>query len=155
MAYHRWMYRGGRPNWWARWQNWLSATVFSLGVAPNHAVTLEVIGRKSGKPISFPLVLVVVDSQRYLVSMLGSEANWVRNLQATGGRATLHHGQHEEVVLTEIDPALRAPILKTYLGRAPGARPHIPVSKDAPLAEFEPVAAEYPVFLVEPASKVN
>ena len=152
MAYYRWMYRGGRPNWWAKWQNWLSATLFSLGIVPNYAVTLEVTGRKTGKPIRFPLVMTVVDGERYLVSMLGNEVNWVRNLQATGGRATLHHGKREEVVLREIEPALRAPILKTYLGRAPGARPHIPISKDAPLAEFEKVASQYPVFRVESAT---
>lgn len=152
MAYHRWMYRGGRPNWWAKWQNWLSATVFALGVVPNHAVTLEVVGRKSGKTISFPLVMALVDGERYLVSMLGADANWVRNLEATGGRATLRHGQREEVLLTEVAPALRAPILKSYLQRAPGARPHIPVSKDAPLAEFEQVAAQYPVFKVQAAA---
>jgi hypothetical protein len=99
------MYRGGRPNWWAKWQNWLSATVFALGVVPNHAVTLEVVGRKSGKTISFPLVMALVDGERYLVSMLGADANWVRNLEATG-RATLHHGKREEVVLGEIEPAL-------------------------------------------------
>ena len=152
MAYYRWMYRGGRPNWWAKWQNWLSAALFSLGIVPNYAVTLEVTGRKTGNPIRFPLVMTVVDGERYLVSMLGNEVNWVRNLQATGGRATLHHGKREEVVLREIEPALRAPILKTYLGRAPGARPHIPISKDAPLAEFEKVASQYPVFRVESAT---
>jgi hypothetical protein len=96
--------------------------------------------------------MAVVNGERYLISMLGNEANWVRNLQATGGRATLSHGKREEVVLREIDPALRAPILKAYLGRAPGARPHIPISKDAPLAEFEKVASQYPVFRVEPAA---
>lgn len=29
-----------------------------------------------------------------------------------------------------------------------GARPHFPVSMDAPEAEFAPIAARYPVFLV-------
>jgi deazaflavin-dependent oxidoreductase (nitroreductase family) len=146
------MYRGGRPNWWAKWQNWLTAVVFSWGVAPNYTVTLEVVGRKSGKPISFPLVMIVMNGERYLVCMLGNDANWVHNLQAAGGRAALRHGKREEVVLKEIAPAQRAPIIKYYLQRAPGARPHIPISKDAPLAEFEKVAAQYPVFRVEPAA---
>jgi hypothetical protein len=34
------------------------------------------------------------------------------------------------------------------LQRAPGARPHVPVSKDAPLAAFEQIAPAYPVFHV-------
>lgn len=37
---------------------------------------------------------------------------------------------------------------KAYLQRAPGARAHIALDKDAPLAEFEKIAGELPVFLV-------
>ncbi|MGN9893956.1 hypothetical protein [Micromonospora sp. L31] len=36
---------------------------------------------------------------------------------------------------------------------APGARPHLPVDRRAPLAEFEAVADRYPVFRVEPAPR--
>jgi hypothetical protein len=42
----------------------------------------------------------------------------------------------------------RPPIIKSYLQRAPGAVPHVPVNKNAPLAEFETIAAQYPVFVV-------
>ena len=149
MAFHRWLYRSGRPNLLAKAMNRVSAILHTRGVAPNYFVTLEVVGRKSGKTISFPLVMIVVDSERYNVSMLGPEANWVHNLRATEGKATLRHGAVESVHLTEVDIAQRAPILKLYLKRAPGARPHIPVDPDAPLAEFEAIAADYPVFRVE------
>ena len=145
----RWYYRGGRPNRVAKFLNRISAILHSTGVAPNYMVTLEVVGRKSGKTISFPLVMTVIESERYLVSMLGEEANWVKNLQAAGGRATLRHGVTEQVRLEEVDPVLRPPILKAYLKHAPGGRPHIPVDKDAPLAEFEKVAAQIPVFQVQ------
>lgn len=148
-GWYHWLYRGGRPNAVARVMNGVSALLHALGVAPNYMVTLEVVGRKSGKVISFPLVMVVVNGERYLVSMLGQEANWVQNLKATGGQATLRHGRTERVRLHEVAVAQRPPILQAYLKRAPGARPHIPVSKDAPLAEFQAVAAEYPVFRVE------
>jgi hypothetical protein len=40
--------------------------------------------------------------------------------------------------------------LRVYLQRAPGARPHIPVDKDAPLADFDRIAPAYPVFRVVP-----
>ena len=43
----------------------------------------------------------------------------------------------------------RAPILRRYLQVAPGARPHIPLDRRAPLAEFERIAALYPVFRVD------
>jgi hypothetical protein len=94
-------------------------------------------------------VLATVNDERYLVSMLGPEANWVRNVKAANGEATLRHGQKEHVLLTEVPVDQRAPILKVYLQRAPGARPHVAVSKDAPLAEFEKIAPQYPVFRVE------
>ena len=55
------------------------------------------------------------------------------------------------VRLEEVDLAARAPILRRYLAVAPGARPHLPVDRRAPLEEFEQIAAEFPVFRVRPA----
>jgi len=144
----RWMYRGERPNRLARILNRASAVVFARGIARNYLVTLEVTGRRSGRRISLPLVMVIVDGQRYLVSMLGGNAAWVRNIRAAGGKAVLQHGRREEVRLEEIPASQRAPVLKPYLQRAPGARPHVAVDKDAPLSEFERIAATIPVFRV-------
>jgi len=45
-------------------------------------------------------------------------------------------------------------VLKAYLKRAPGARPHVPVHKDAPPPEFERIAAQFPVFRVIPGARV-
>ena len=42
----------------------------------------------------------------------------------------------------------RAPLLKAYLRRAPGARPHIDIDKDAPLSEFAKIAEAIRVFRV-------
>ena len=122
--------------------------MYSLGIAPNYLVTLEVLGRRSGRAISFPLVMTVVDGHRYLVSMFGAEVAWVRNLRAARGHALLRHGRTEQVRLEEIEIEKRAPVLKAYLQRAPGARPHVPVDKDAPLEEFEAIAAQIPVYRV-------
>jgi hypothetical protein len=148
MAFKRWMYRGGRPNLVARIQNRGWAILHSIGIYPERFVTLEVAGRKSGKIVSFPLAMVTLGGERYLVSMLGDDTNWVRNVRASVGRAELVHGAREQVLLEEVDPGQRAPVLKAYLQIAPGARPHIPVSKDALLSEFEKIAAEFPVFTV-------
>jgi deazaflavin-dependent oxidoreductase (nitroreductase family) len=144
----RWLYRGQRPNWVARMLNRAWAAVASSGVASNYLVTLEVTGRKSGRTVSLPVVVAVVDGQRYLVSMLGENVRWVHNVRAAGGRAVLRSGGREEVHLEEVPADLRAPILRAYLQRAPGARPHVPVNKDAPIAEFEKVATAFPVFRV-------
>jgi deazaflavin-dependent oxidoreductase (nitroreductase family) len=144
----RWLYREQRPNRIARMLNRAWAVLFSSGILPDYMVTLEVTGRKSGRTVSLPVAVAVVDGERYLVSMLGENTNWVLNVRAAGGRAVLRSGSREEVHLEEVPAEQRAPILKAYLQRAPGARPHVPVDKDAPLAEFEKVAAAFPVFQV-------
>ncbi|HYX48951.1 MAG TPA: nitroreductase/quinone reductase family protein [Ktedonobacteraceae bacterium] len=145
---NRWLYRGQRPNWIARTLNRVSAAVASTGVTSKIMVSLETIGRTSGRTISQPMVVAVVDGQRYLVSMLGENVNWVKNVRAANGKAVLRSGSREEIQLEEVPVDQRAPILKEYLQRAPGARPHIPVDKDAPLADFEKVAADLPVFRI-------
>jgi len=152
MGLKRWFYRDGRPNRLARILDRGTAALYALGVAPNYLVTLEVRGRRSGRTIALPLVMVVAGGERYLVSMLGEGANWVRNVRAAGGDATLRHGRREEVRLEELAVDRRAPVLGTYLKRAPNARTHLPVPKDAPPAEFERVASRFPVFRVTPRS---
>ena len=149
MAIKRWMYRGGRPNQLTKIINMGWAFLHTLGIFPGRFVTLEVAGRQSGKTISFPLAMTMINSERYLVSMLGEKANWVLNIKAAGGKARLRYGISEQVILEEVDSKQRAPILKAYLQIAPGARPHIPVSKDAPIAEFEKIASKYPVFRLD------
>jgi hypothetical protein len=147
-AAKRWLYRGNRPGALARLLNRGFAALHASRRAPEHWVTLEVIGRRSGRPISFPLVMLIQGGERYLVSMLGTEAAWVRNAAAAGNRAVLIHGSRERVRLEEVATARRAPLLKAYLRLAPGARPHVPVDKDAPLDAFGAIAAEFPVFRV-------
>lgn len=148
--YLRYLYRSGRPNWWARVQNDLSACLFSRGLWPSRAAALEIKGRASGKPITFPVVIAVVDGDRFLVSMLGEDVNWVKNLRADDHRAVLRHGRVEPVRLVEVPVAERAPLIQRYVEVAPGGRPHIPVDRREPVEAFEAVAADYPVFRIEP-----
>ena len=148
MNVKKWLYRGGRPNWLANAINRCWAAVHALGVAPNRLVTLEVRGRRSGRPIRLPLVMAVFEGERYVVSMLGPDVDWVRNVKAAGGKATLVHGRREEVCLEEVPAERRAPVLKAYWRSAPGARAHLPVQKDAVLADFEQIAPQIPVFRV-------
>ncbi|MEU7812149.1 nitroreductase/quinone reductase family protein [Pseudonocardia sp. NPDC049154] len=150
MTVRRWLYRGGRPNRLARGADRLTAALFARGAGPDHLVALEVRGRRSGRTVGLPLVVAEVHGERYLVSMLGDRVNWVRNVRAAEGEAVLRHGRREEVHLDEVAPEQRAPVLKAYVGRAPNARTHIPVDKDAPLREFARVAPRFPVFRVVP-----
>lgn len=125
--------------------------MYSFGVIlPDRAVTLEVVGRRTGRLVSLPLVAVRYDGERYLVAMLGANTGWVRNVRAAEGRAVLRHGRREPVRLVEVPAGARAPILRRYLAVAPGARAHLPVDRRAPLAEFERIAASIPVFRITP-----
>jgi len=148
-TFRRWMYRGQRPNWLARLLNGLTEPFAAAGIgAGSGLVTLEVTGRTSGRTVALPVVIAHINGQRYLVSMLGENVQWVKNVRAAGGRAVIRSGSRAEVHLAEVPVDQRAPILQAYLRRAPGARAHVPLTLDAPLAAFEQIAGAYPVFRV-------
>ena len=144
------MYEGGRGNETARRLSRFWAAVFALGLAPKRWVTLEVVGRRSGRITRFPLGMADWEGRWYLVPMLGENCNWVQNVRTANGRVTLRHGRAKECELIELPAHERAPILRRYLQTVPGARPHVPVDPTAPLADFEAIAAGYPVFKVLP-----
>ena len=125
----------------------MGALSFAKGVGPSAAATLEVRGYKSGRIVSFPVVVADYQGERYLVSMLGQKANWVRNLRADG-HAVLRRGRPEDVSLVEDFSDSRAAILRRYLEVAAGARPFFPIDRHAPIDEFERIVDQYPVFRV-------
>jgi hypothetical protein len=146
----RTMYAGGRANATARRLARFWATVLGTGLFPQRWVTLEVVGRRTGRLTRFPLGMADWHGDWYLVPMLGENCNWVRNVRAAGGLVTIRHGRARACRLVEVPVTERAPILKRYLQKVPGARPHIPIDRNASLAEFEAIAANYPVFRVLP-----
>lgn len=149
-AFQRWQYRGGRPRWSARISNRLGAIAFAAGIGPKSAATIEVRGHKTGRTISFPVVVADYEGDRYLVAMLGHKTNWVHNVRADS-HAVVQQGKREGVSLVEEFSANRAAILRRYLELAPGARPFFPVDRRAPLGDFERIIHGYPVFRLVPA----
>ena len=148
-TFRQWMYRGQRPNWLARILNRVDAALGASGVGARYGlVTLEVTGRASGRTISLPVAIAVVNGERYLVSMLGENVQWVKNVRAARGRAVIHSSGREEVSLEDVPVEQRASILKAYVRRAPGARSHMRVNQHAPLEEFEKIAGAYPTFRI-------
>jgi deazaflavin-dependent oxidoreductase (nitroreductase family) len=143
------MYAGGRGDRTARRFARLWARVFALGLMPRRWVTLEVAGRNSHKVTRFPLGMTDWRGRWYLVSMLGQNCNWVKNVRAANGEVVLRRRRSRAAHLIEVPEAERAPILQRYLQTVPGGRPHIPVDRHAPLSEFATVAADYPVFEVD------
>lgn len=147
-SFQRWQYRGGHPSWSARISNRLGAIVFAAGIGPGHAATLAVRGHKTGRTISFPVVVADYQSQRYLVAMLGQKTKWVRNLRADGQAALLTRRKRESIMLVEDFSDDRAAILRRYLDLAPGARPFFPIDRQAQVADFDRIVNDYPVFRV-------
>jgi hypothetical protein len=93
-------------------------------------------------------VVADYEGEQYLVSMLGADTNWVKNVRVAGGDVVLSHRGRRRVRLEEVAVDQRAPVLRRYLDCAPGARAHFPLHPGAPTAEFERIAADYPVFHV-------
>lgn len=145
----RQIYRNNQPGTIARFLNRLFALQYGAAkMARDRDVTIEVRGRSSGRRVTFPVVMADYDGNWYLVSMLGNSANWVQNVRAAHGHAVIRHGDIHEVELVEVPVEKRAPILRRYLDVAPGARPHLPITRRAPLIEFERIAADFPVFRI-------
>jgi len=153
--FRRRLYKDGRPNRLARVANRITAWLHSAGIWPQRYVTLEIRGRRSGRAIKFPLVMADYEGDRYLVSMLGNDVNWVHNVLAAGGEAVLHHGRRERVRLTLVDVKNRPPIIRRYLDCAPGARPHVPVDRGASLEAFAEIAPRIPVFRVDSTDRLS
>jgi F420H(2)-dependent quinone reductase len=145
----RGMYATGRGNATARWLARVWAAVFGVGLFPRRWVTLEVTGRSSGRLTRFPLGMADWQGEWYLVSMLGEDCNWVRNVRAAGGRCVLRRGRARPCLLVAVPVSERPAILRRYLQTVPGARPHLRVDPAAPLAAFADVADRYPVFRVD------
>jgi hypothetical protein len=142
------MYSGHRGNLTARRFARFWSALFAWGLAPRRWVTLEVVGRRSGKVLRFPLGQADLDGERYLVSMLGNDCNWVRNVRAAHGHVTLVRRTSVSCLLVEVPVDQRAPIIKRYVNQVPGARPHIPVERHADIADFEVIAPDFPVFRI-------
>jgi deazaflavin-dependent oxidoreductase (nitroreductase family) len=147
----RLFYRDWHPTRLGRWVNRLQGLWASLGLPPSFVATLEVRGRKSGQVRSNPIVIVDLDGKRYLVSMLGPDSDWVKNVAAASGEAVLRQGRRTRVHLTPVPVEQRAPILREYVRIAPSGRQHFPLPVGASEAEFAALADHYPVYRMEPS----
>jgi deazaflavin-dependent oxidoreductase (nitroreductase family) len=147
----RYFYRDWRPTRAGRWVNRFTAWLTRLGLFPALMAVLEVRGRKSGEPRTVPVVIATVAGKGYLVSMLGPQSDWVKNVEAAGGAAILHEGRRQRPVhLVAVPVAERGPIIQEYVRVATSGRTHFPVAVDAPLSKFQAVADRYPVYRIDP-----
>lgn len=147
----RLFYRDWRPTRLGRWVNRAQGWWSGLGLPPKIQAVLEVKGRTSGRTRSNPVAITTVAGRSYLVSMLGSGSDWVKNVEAAHGEAFIRQGGRRRVHLVPVPPAERAPVLREYVRIAFSGRRHFPLPKAAPLSEFEAIAQRYPVYRIDPA----
>jgi hypothetical protein len=146
----RLFYRNWRPTRLGKWVNRSWAWWSGLGLPPRSQAALEVRGRTSGRTRSTPVVITILGGNRYLVSMLGPESAWVKNVEAAHGDAVIRQGRRSRVHLVPVPPRDRAPILREYVRIALSGRQHFPIPAGAPLSDFAAIAESYPVYKVEP-----
>ena len=137
-----------RPTFGSRLANRLLTRLLRAGRGPSFMRLLTVVGRRSGREYTTPVVPVLTDRGRWLVSPYG-EVSWVRNARAAG-TVTLSRGQvAETLVATEVDPGRAAPVLRTYLAMKPAGRfvrAYFDVSPDSSDDELDREAPRHPVF---------
>ena len=150
-------YRGGRPTRAGRFGNRCWSWLASMGVLPSRwpgrpvigPATLEVPGRRSGRPRSNMVTWVEHEGDRYFVSMLGPRSDWIRNLEAAGGDAVFRHGRRRKVHLEEAPVERRAAIIQAWYSRTHvSTRYHFGIDPQAGIAEFERAASEHPVYRI-------
>jgi deazaflavin-dependent oxidoreductase (nitroreductase family) len=143
---------------YGRLSRWIGVPLTSLGLAPRHAVTLEVPGGRTGWPRRNPVLVTTFDGAEYLVSLAG-ESEWVRNVRAAGGRAVLHRRGARAVQLVELPPDSRASVLAAYQAAGAArsgeeaarvqARFNFGLGPEPTQADFNRIAHRYPVFRVD------
>lgn len=140
--------------------DWIERTAVpwftSLGLT-KRTVTLEVPGRTSGKPRRVTVAMVQEGNTRFLVSVHG-ESNWVRNIRAADGRASIHSGSKVPVKLIELPPRERAPILQAYVSEGVFGRSAADIARqfgvepDPTIEQMASLADRHPVFRIEQRS---
>jgi len=154
-----------RVNAFVRINNAMTTSLLRLGVNIGSFALLTVRGRKSGKPIETPIAIFVQEGKRYLVATYGA-VNWVRNLRAAGGEATITRSRRtEKIHAIELPPEAAAPIFREAVRSGPPGipaaifrvyrylfvLPYLNVTANSSLEEFEREVLTHPVFLLQSA----
>jgi deazaflavin-dependent oxidoreductase (nitroreductase family) len=161
------MAKSYRVNVFVRINNFMISSLLRLGIKMWSFSLLTVRGRKSGKPIVTPLAIFVQGQKHYLIATYGV-VNWVRNLRAEAGVATLTRNRHsEQIHAIELSPEAAALVFRAALRSGPPGipavifrvyrslqvLPYLDVTENSSLEEFEREVLTHPVFLVQSASE--
>jgi hypothetical protein len=97
------------------------------------------------------VTVLACDGERWLVGPYGNVA-WAKNARACGRVTLSRRGYRETMIVREVDAATAAPILKAYVAIEPITRRAFRVDPEAPVADWEEIAPNHPVFRLEPLS---
>jgi deazaflavin-dependent oxidoreductase (nitroreductase family) len=154
-----------RVNTFVRINNSIISSLLHLGISMGSFALLTVRGRKSGKQIETPIAIFVQGEKRYLIASFGI-VNWVRNLRAAGGEATITRSRRSEKIhAVELLPEAAAPIFREAVCSGPPGipavlvrvyrslfvLPYLNVKVNSSLEEYEREVLTHPVFLIQSA----
>ena len=137
---------------WLKLFNPVIIVLQRLGVAVGTMRLLSVPGCKSGKLRTTPVSPLTVDGKRYIVAGL-EESDWVKNVRTSGWAILARGRKQERVILVELSPEERAPILRAFPREVPHGIQffqHLYGVVGDP-KEFAALAPLCPVFRVEEA----
>ncbi len=127
----------------------------SLGLT-SRTITLEVRGRKTGRPQRVSLSRTSYNGHVYFVSLAG-ESSWVRNVRAAGGKAVVLSRGRKPVVLTEAGGPSKPAILHAYVQErafthsgAQSARHFFGLGPSPTVEDMAAIAERYVVFEIAP-----
>ena len=96
------MYAGGRADATARRLSHIWAWAFRLGLLPKRWVTLEVAGRRSGRPVRFPLGMAHWDRDWYLTRSRRLAAAIEREVGGVSAASTAAFSSHERQIVRDM-----------------------------------------------------
>jgi len=140
-----------------RWLKPMNRVIVALqrrGLALGTMRVLSVPGRKSGEMRTTPVSPLVVGGQRYVVGG-STEAEWVKNVRASGWGIVADGREEERVRLVEMPVEQRGPILREFPKKVPGGIPffrsmyELPKDKEALPEAFAALAPRCAVFHLE------
>lgn len=138
-----------------RLANVATTTLLRAGVPLGPNSLLMVRGRKSGRLRTFPVAVLEIGGERYLMAAYGV-GDWVRNLRSAGSGTLTRRRHTEAFTAVELPATEAAPILKEGLSIGPNVlRRYFDADPSSSLAAFEREAQRHPVFHLRPAAAKN
>jgi deazaflavin-dependent oxidoreductase (nitroreductase family) len=134
-------YRPGRSR---HVENTIMSALVRVGLVPRSCL-LTTRGRKTGRPLTNPVVPVECGGRRWLVAPYGP-VSWVHNARAAGRVSLTRRRDTRDYTIREVPPDEAGPVLKRYVRIAPATRRYFQATKDSPVEDFVAEAARHPVF---------